>query len=40
MKYDLCILGGCTLDETYYQNIDGTFNEKPDLIVPGGKGAN
>ena len=40
MKYDLCILGGCTLDETYYQNIDGTYNEKPDLVVPGGKGAN
>lgn len=40
MKYDLCILGGCTLDETYFQNIDGTYNEKPDLTVPGGKGAN
>lgn len=40
MKYDLCILGGCTLDETYFQNIDGTYNEKPDLVMPGGKGAN
>lgn len=40
MKYDLCILGGCTLDETYFQNIDGTYNDKPDLVVPGGKGSN
>lgn len=40
MKYDLCILGGCTLDEMYFQNIDGTYNEKPDMVVPGGKGAN
>lgn len=40
MKYDLCILGGCTLDETYFQNIDGTYNNKPDITVPGGKGAN
>ena len=40
MKYDLCILGGCTLDGTYFQNIDGTYNNKPDITVPGGKGAN
>ena len=40
MKYDICVFGGCSLDQTYYQKIDGTYNETPDLISPGGKGAN
>lgn len=39
-KYDVCVFGGCSLDLTYYQNPDGTYNDNPDVVVPGGKGAN
>lgn len=40
MKYDICVFGGCSLDMIYYQNSDGTYNNVPDMKVPGGKGAN
>ena len=40
MKYDICVLGGCSLDEIYFQKLDGTYSDKPDFIVPGGKGSN
>lgn len=40
MKYDVCVFGGCALDQTFYQKIDGTYNDTPDIIAPGGKGAN
>lgn len=40
MKYDICVLGGCSLDRMFYQNIDGTYSSVPDSEVPGGKGAN
>lgn len=40
MKYDICVLGGCSLDETYFQKLDGTFSDEPDIVAPGGKGAN
>ena len=39
-KYDVCVFGGCALDQTYFQNEDGSFNETPDALYPGGKGAN
>lgn len=37
---DVCVLGGCSQDLIFYQNPDGTYNEQPDIHVPGGKGAN
>ena len=40
MKYDICVLGGCSLDEIYFQKLEGTQSDKPDFIVPGGKGSN
>lgn len=40
MKYDICVVGGCSVDQMFYQQIDGTYSETPDMIVPGGKGSN
>lgn len=40
MKYDICVLGGCSVDRNFYQNQDGTYNQVANMIVPGGKGAN
>lgn len=40
MKYDVCVFGGCALDQTFFQKIDGSFQDVPDVIAPGGKGAN
>lgn len=40
MNYDICVLGGCSLDRMFYQNEDGTYNDTPSIKVPGGKGAN
>ena len=40
MKYDVCVFGGCSLDQTFYEKIDQTYNKTPDVIAPGGKGAN
>lgn len=40
MKYDVCVFGPCSLDETYFEKVDGTFNGKPDMSAPGGKAAN
>lgn len=40
MKYDICVFGGCSLDLMYYQKPDGSYDDKPNMSVPGGKGAN
>lgn len=40
MKYDICVFGGSSLDMMFYQKPDGTYNDTPDMKVPGGKGAN
>ena len=40
MKYDVCVFGGCALDQTFFQKVDGTYSNTPDVIAPGGKGAN
>lgn len=40
MKYDVCVLGGCSVDLMYYEKKDGTYNKSPDKIVPGGKASN
>ncbi len=40
MKYDVCVLGGCSLAQTFFQKVDGTYADTPDIISPGGKGAN
>lgn len=39
-KYDICVFGGCSLDMTFFQKEDGTYNLEPDICMPGGKGAN
>ena len=39
-KYDICVFGGCSLDMTFFQKEDGTYNSEPDICLPGGKGAN
>lgn len=39
-NYDICVFGGCSLDMTYFQKEDGSYNQEPDLVVPGGKGSN
>jgi ribokinase len=40
MKYDICIFGGCSVDFMFYEKEDGTYNNNPDKIVPGGKASN
>lgn len=40
MQYDVCVFGGCSLDQMYYILDNGKYNENPDMLVPGGKGAN
>lgn len=40
MYYDVCVFGGCSLDNMFYQNPNGEYSENPNLIVFGGKGAN
>lgn len=40
MKYDVCVFGGAALDQTFYQNVDGSYDETPNVYAPGGKGAN
>ena len=40
MKYDICVFGGCSIDQMFYQNLDGSYNDTPNLKTPGGKGAN
>ncbi|MBQ4535427.1 MAG: ribokinase [Clostridia bacterium] len=39
-KYDICVFGGCSMDMTFYQNEDLSYNEIADISVAGGKGAN
>lgn len=40
IKYDVCVFGGSSLDQTYFQKEDGSYNDKPDALYFGGKGAN
>jgi len=40
MKYDICVFGGCALDQMYYKDEFGQIPKQPSLLVPGGKGAN
>ena len=40
MKYDVCVFGGCSIDQMFYQNIDGSYNEIPNFKTYGGKGSN
>ena len=40
MKYDVCVFGGCSLDQTYYADKNGNYKQEPDVISPGGKGSN
>lgn len=40
MRYDICVIGGCSLDMMFYQKEDNTFNDNPDKSVSGGKASN
>ncbi|MCL2859821.1 MAG: PfkB family carbohydrate kinase [Oscillospiraceae bacterium] len=40
MKYDICVFGGCCIDQTFFQNDDGNYPDIPQIRVPGGKGSN
>ena len=40
MKYDICVFGGCAIDQMYYKDEEGKIPENPMLILPGGKGSN
>lgn len=40
MKYDVCVFGGCSIDQMYYVLDNGEYNEIPDILIPGGKGSN
>ena len=40
MKYDICVFGGCALDQFYYKSEKGEIPECPSLVLPGGKGSN
>ena len=40
MNYDICVFGGCSIDAFYYIGEDGKYRDKPDTLVPGGKGSN
>ena len=40
MKYDICVFGGCSLDQTFFQNVDGSYDETPNSIAQRGKGSN
>ena len=39
MKYDVCVFGGCSLDEMYYIDNNGNIPQVPSIAF-GGKGAN
>lgn len=40
MRYDICVFGGCALDQMYYKDETGKIPNNPNIMVPGGKGAN
>lgn len=40
MRYDICVFGGCSLDQFYYKNEKGEIPVNPSLVLPGGKGSN
>ena len=40
MIYDICIIGGCALDQTFFSDNEGNYSNKPQVIVPGGKASN
>ena len=40
MQYDICVFGGCSIDQTFFQRENNEYSKTPDIIVPGGKGAN
>ncbi len=40
MKYDICVFGGCSLDQMFYQDDSGKYPEMPNESIPGGKASN
>ena len=40
MYYDVCVFGGCSLDNMFYQEVSGGYPGEANLTVFGGKGAN
>ena len=40
MIYDICVIGGCALDQTFFSDNEGNYPSKPQVVVPGGKASN
>ena len=40
MKYDICVFGGCSMDQMFYLDDNHQSRDIPDIIIPGGKGSN
>lgn len=40
MYNDVCVFGGCSIDQTFYADDNGNYSELPNVSVPGGKGSN
>lgn len=38
--FDICVVGGCSMDMTYIEQEDGTYFNSPSLNMPGGKASN
>lgn len=39
-KYDICVVGGCSLDQTFFETNNGNYSSTPNIETFGGKGAN
>ena len=40
MKYDICVVGGCSIDRIFFVNDKGNYEKNPDIINFGGKASN
>lgn len=40
MKYDICVVGGCSIDQIYFMDKNGNYPKKPNIINFGGKASN
>lgn len=40
MRYDVCVFGGCSLDQMFYADENGNYSTSPSILIPGGKGSN
>lgn len=40
MKYDICVVGGCSLDQIYFMDKSGNYSKNPNIVNFGGKASN